>query len=193
MTFDEHIEKINKQGQNCDGHIYYDDMGKRLKDILLSKPDYYLGLQNLAERRWNGNADYCALRDINEWVASDIFHHVNIKGHINVLLDVLKDKNVLLIGGDHLEDYSLNNGWRFLGVPRKNCWQEYANTLRHTEDYLEMSYNENNIVLFCASMMSNVLIDDLHGKATLIDIGSVFDVHVGVNSRSYMDKLSKEL
>jgi hypothetical protein len=44
-------------------------------------------------------------------------------------------------------------------------------------------------------MMSNVLIDDLHPIAevvgvTLLDMGSIFDPYVGVNSRSYHNKLN---
>jgi len=66
------------------------------------------------------------------------------------------------------------------------------------ERLLKHDVNENEepksfVILFCASMMSNVLIDELHNlakqptiDATLIDIGSVFDMYVGVNSRSYM-------
>ncbi|MEF8811131.1 MAG: hypothetical protein V5A47_09435, partial [Bacteroidales bacterium] len=34
---------FGKDGTNCDGHEYYEDMGKRLADIVRSNPSYLMG------------------------------------------------------------------------------------------------------------------------------------------------------
>ena len=137
-----------------------------------------LGLQNHA-RKSMGNAidDTTSLFNL-EWVASDIFHNASINGELPLLIDALKGRNVVLVGAKHLKGF---NGWEFIEVPSVDCWLNYEETLKE----LEQTITKDDVVLFCASMMSNVLIDKLNGKATLIDVGSVFDPYVGVKSRTY--------
>jgi hypothetical protein len=201
MNYQEHIDKINnkerytfsrfgdgewnaileKQGSNCDGHHYFPDMGLRLKEVLTTEIiDNYANEYGI------------------KWVASDIFHHASIKGNLQPLLEALDTRNVILVGGEHLKNY--NKKYKFIPVPRKNCWTDYKKTLTRIQEYLlqndadNLEEPKNYVILFCASMMSNVLIDDLHPIAevvgvTLIDIGSLFDPFVGVNSRAYHKKL----
>lgn len=199
MNFNQHIQKLQnkeqysfsrwgdgewncllgKQGMNCDRHIYFDDLGKRLKSILESSPQYYLGLQNLAKRQRPELIEKYT-KDYNlSWVASDIFHHANAKGDIVHLVNVLRGLDVLLVGGNHLRDF--NKSWRFIEIPRVNCWLSYG----ETKNKLDVAIKDNTVVLFCASMMTNVLIDDFHGRGTLIDLGSVLDPYCGVISRTY--------
>lgn len=218
MNYQEHIDKINnkerytfsrfgdgewnaileKKGQNCDGHKYFPDMGLRLKEVLTSSPEYYVGLQNLAHRQNTEIIDNYANEYGIKWVASDIFHHASIKGNLQPLLDALDTRNVILVGAEHLKNY--NKKFKFIPVPSKDCWTDYKKTLTRIQEYLlqndadNLEEPKNYVILFCASMMSNVLIDDLHPIAevvgvTLIDMGSVFDPFVGKNSRAYHKKL----
>lgn len=197
MTFEEHLEKLknkeqysfsrwgdgewacllNKQGQNCDRHIYFTDMGKRLREILESKPNYYIGLQNLAYRLHKDVIDKYTNGYKLNWVKSDIFHNASSNKRLNELFEVLKDRNVILVGGGHLKGF---NDYSFVEIPRLNCWLSYKDTLEKL-----LNIQKDDVVLFCASMMSNVLIDDLHSKATLMDLGSVLDPYVNVKSRKY--------
>jgi len=222
MNYTEHIDKINnkerysfsrfgdgewnaileKKGFNCDGHHYFTDMGVRLKEILEETPDYYIGLQNLAKRTYPVNIQRFT-NDFNlTWSASDIFHNASINNNLKPLLDALETRNVVLVGGEHLEKF--NKKYRFIKIPSKDCWLKHKETLTTIQErLLKHDVNENEepksfVILFCASMMSNVLIDELHNlakqptiDATLIDIGSVFDMYVGVNSRSYMRNKNK--
>jgi hypothetical protein len=198
MTFKEHIDKIvNKEmysfsrwgdgewlcllgakGMNCDKHQYFPELREALRRVLESSPKYILGLQNHAKKSM-GNAidDTTSLFNL-EWVASDIFHNASINGELPLLIDALKGRNVVLVGAKHLKGF---NGWEFIEVPSVDCWLNYEETLKE----LEQTITKDDVVLFCASMMSNVLIDKLNGKATLIDVGSVFDPYVGVKSRTY--------
>ncbi len=203
MNYEDYIEAINNKemfslsrwgdgewnciaghnGANCDGHKYFGGLGRRLRNILNSSPSYFLGLQSLAYRQRPVLIDEYAANNNIEWVKSDIFHHANIKGNLQPLLDALNTRKVILVGGNHLKNY--NKDWEFIEIPRVNCWEGYEKALEDIENVIE----KDKVVLFCASMMANVLVDDLHGEATLIDLGSVLDPYVGVKSRTYHHKL----
>jgi hypothetical protein len=198
MNYEEHLSKIRnkekysfsrwgdgewacllgKQGMNCDKHTYFPDMGGRLFNVLKSKPNYYIGLQSLAHRIYRDAIDRITNKCSLNWVGSDVFHRASMKGRLNELFDALDGRNVILVGGSHLKGFK---DWGFIEVPSVNCWLEHDRVL----DDLKKTIKEDDVVLFCASMMSNVLIDELHGVATLIDMGSVFDPYVNVNSRKY--------
>src|SRR6056300_1707650 len=70
---------INKvKGQNCDGNIYYEDLGEELKNILLVKKDYYLGVQTLIPFSVNESKKYN-----QEWVDADVFHKSSMNNTLN--------------------------------------------------------------------------------------------------------------
>jgi len=64
-------------------------------------------------------------------------------------------------------------------------------------DMHEDRSNEGVVVLFCASMPTKWLIDELHkqhwGGHTYIDMGSVFDVYVGRCSRGYHKRVLQRM
>lgn len=216
MTFEEHLNKIKKfkrytfsrwgdgewlciigkNGSNCDGHFYFPEMGKALREVLASKPNYIIGLQGLAKRHMPEIIEEYTAKYNLEWVNSDIFHNANASGRIKALFKALENREVLLVGGNHLKEF--NKDWKFIEVPRVNCWNAYDKTKEKLSNYFDrVESGQKPVVLFCASMMSNVLIDDFHNlasnyqiDATLIDFGSVLDPYVGVKSRTYHRKMN---
>lgn len=180
-------------GRNCDGHNYFPDMGERMLNILKSSPKYMVGMQNMAYRQRKEVIDKMTTDYSINWVNADIFHATSIKNNnIDIILEALKGRTVVLVGGNHLMKYSYEHGWGFIEVPRVNCWNNYRETLQTLNELLSNT-EEHIVVLFCASMMTNVLIDDLDGRATLIDMGSVFDPYAGIKSRSYHLKVMEGL
>lgn len=187
---------LGKRGANCDGHHYFPDMGRALVDVLDSQrehqivfegiPTYYLGMQNLAKRL---NGELPAFQEMTEgidWCNADVIHYQNIKhNNLDDLLDALKGRSVTLVGPLHLMPLADENGWRFIDIPAKDCWTQYEHTHERIGQIQEL-----DVVLYCASMMANVLIDERHlVMNTQIDIGSAFDPYVGKLSRSYHKKM----
>src|SRR5690242_11094716 len=77
---------------NTDGHNYFQDMGIALSEILINRPEYYLGMQRFArEERFPKQIgeflDANKLNDLN-WINADIWHHASIKGYFEKFLDV---------------------------------------------------------------------------------------------------------
>lgn len=185
---------MGKQGRNCDGHIYFEDLGRALSEVLDGQregQDYYLGLQNLAKRLNKDNPHFQELTEGIDWINADIIHNHSIKNNgVDSLFKALEGRGVTLVGPLHLMEIADANGWRFIDIPIKNCWTQYAETRKRLTSLEERSASD--VWLYCASMMSNVLIDDMHGYGrghTQIDIGSAFDPYVGRLTRTYHENL----
>jgi hypothetical protein len=169
---------MGKPGMNCDGHSYFADMGARLKAILNSEPKYMVGIQPLTVSQFRYN-DYWKHLNI-PWVNADCLHNASIDEKLGRFFDVLKTRKVLLVGPKHLEFFKAAQ----IVIPNINCWTEYRNIRSTIYEFL--TDKKDWVVLFCASMMSEVLIDDFDGSQnTFIDLGSALDVYAGKISRSY--------
>lgn len=207
FNFDKLVEKLNKKEkfdfskwgdgefnavcqdtksrQNCDGHIYFKEMGDRLKEILTSCPRYHLGLQSLAHRQRTRFIDDLTKNYELKWCDANFIHHASIRGNLNKLFEALKERKVLLVGPEHLKAIVQKEGWEQIVIPSKNCWEEYENIKKQIEEKI----SEDLVILYCASMTSEVLIDDFAGQATQIDMGSVLDPYAGLKTRTYHHNL----
>lgn len=171
---------------NCDGHEYFPDLGQRLKKIVESQPSYHIGLQRLAKEQNKDNEEFNRLVEMNEWCNNELLHHASIKGRFDQFLEALGGKDIILVGNETLRAAPIEY-YDFVTIPEKNCWKEHSATYHS----ILRNLRPHTIILYCASMMSKVLIDDLHtlDYTTQIDCGSVLDPYVGRLSRSYMKKL----
>lgn len=176
------IYQDKKSTQNCDGHFYYPEMGKRLKEVLMSSPDYFIGLQSLAHRQRPEQIDQMT-EDYNlEWCEANIIHRANIKGRMQEFFDALKTRDVLIIGPQHMKEITQFEYYR-CEIPNRNCWNDYDKIHSELKVLLPL---KNWVVIYCASMMANVLIDDFKDAGvTQIDVGSALDPYCNVHSRSY--------
>lgn len=175
---------LGKPGANCDGHQYFPDLGERLKSILESQPDYYLGLQNIAIDQNIGNSEFKRLVEKNTWCDNEILHRASINDYISLFFEAINNSNCLLIVRNKgLSEFgqSFPLGCEYIEIPSINCWLDYERVSK-----ILLGLKRYRIILLSASMMSEVLIDDLKNTDhTIIDCGSVFDPYCGINSRTY--------
>lgn len=174
---------------NCDGHEYFLDLGDALRSIVVDgSPEYNVGLQNLGYRIWKEEIDKIADVSFSD---SDILHKASINGILDKLFDSLKNRRTILVGPDYMASMDRINYTHHIIVPNKNCWNERD----RIESSIKRLVEPNDVVLYMASMTSNVLIDSIYkayGKSiTQIDCGSVFDPYVGVKTRKYHDDIIK--
>jgi len=181
---------FGKNGQNCDGHKYFEDMGAKLSEIVQSSPEYYMGMQNLA-MTLRGDAINAFNADLGiEWIDADCFHKASIKGFFDTFFEALKGRDITMVAPDRLFGIDEHIDFdSFVTIPLNNCWEEKDKIVEDIKSLLEFG----RVVLFCAGMPTNVMIDELyqeHGKeCTLLDMGSVFDPYCGFSTRSYHKKL----
>jgi hypothetical protein len=178
---------FNKQGQNCDGHKYFQDLGANLRRVILSEPKYIVGMQplSMSYERSEQIKQLCTGLNIT-WVNADLLHNASIDGILDLFLDAIKGRYIILVGPPHLTNFfpqCVN-----LLIPSINCWLEYENIRQQIEFHTDGV--NNAVVLLAASMMSEVLINDFADyHHTFIDIGSVLDPYCNVRSRRYHHKL----
>lgn len=178
---------FRKEGTNCDKHTYFKDMGDALAEVLISNPDYRLGMQNMATRVQG--APINGFLDLNElkiaWCNADMLHKASIKNNIEPFFKALSERNTIMIGPDYLKTIDKRVKYKhFIEIFSLNCWEQKDYIL---EECRKIKL-QNPVFSFSASMGANVMIDILHKElkdATLIDAGSVYDPYVGVNKRSY--------
>ncbi len=175
---------------NCDGHHYFPDLGKSLKQIVESQPKYFIGLQNLAREQNKDDYDFQKLVEVNEWCDNEILHRASIKGYINEFFSAVNQgAYIILVGNDSLRQLGQIDYDAFVEIPEKDCWLAYD---RIASEILRLLHQDLPCtILYCASMMSNILIDRFSSlsNVTQIDCGSAFDPYVGKSTRSYHKKL----
>lgn len=164
-------------------------MGARLSEVVQSSPKYYMGMQNLA-MTLRGDAINAFNADLGiDWIDADCFHKASIKGFFDTFFEAIKDRDVILVAPDRLMLIDELDYHASIEVPLTDCWKEKDRIMTDIRAMIE----PESVVLFCAGMPTNVMIDELyqeHGKeCTFLDMGSVFDPYCGHATRSYHKKL----
>ena len=181
------ILKVNAL-YNTDKHNYFTDLGKNLARVVKSEPKYLFGLQRLAMSIM-GDTINQFLKGLKLNITNgDILHTASIKGQLQLFFDSMENREVILVGNDSLLSFKKINA-RLISIPLYNCWQKYG----RIKSLLKNNVKQNVVILYCASMMTEVLIDDLWNiykdTITQIDCGSLFDPYVGRKTRTYHKNL----
>jgi hypothetical protein len=176
---------FGKAGRNCDGHEYTPELARRLYQAL--KNAYYIiGVQPLALTLYQEKIRHLIDHKLDVVVNADVLHNASIDKQLPRFIKALDHRYVIIVGPAHLSQYF--NAVHII-IPEVNCWTMYEDIKKQLAFHLDES--KEAVVLFAASMMSEVLIDDFKlTNHTLIDVGSVFDPYCGVKSRRYHHKLT---
>ncbi len=185
---------LDKPGENCDGHAFFPELGADLREALVRNLKYLYGMQMRAIK--------CMGREMRQfldknktcvdWQDADVFHYCNNAGTLFPLVRRLREMKVVVVGPSHLRglDNFVFPLAGFIEIPLKNCYLGRENIYRRILEYHEKSGPA--VYAFSASMTTNVLIHRLYPAlgttSWLIDFGSLWDVYVGVKSRSGYEK-----
>lgn len=197
-----HIDlKKDKISKNCDNHIYFTPLSNDLYQILTNNiyisytKDKYIFrvahkwfINTLSNNPKNKIAiDRLKQLDTNMSInITETFDWFNIIYQNSNLfinfIDILNKKNIILVGPAYLKSFHSLNVQKFVEIPFNNCYLKKNKIILQLNNILN-EYDQNNqnaIILFCASMLTNCIIDSLFertiDKHTMLDIGSSFDV-----------------
>ncbi len=165
-----------------------EETGNILRECILSKPEYYVGIQPLAVRMFGDEILNFLPEDII-LCNSDIFHKSSMKDRIDIFFNVLKNRNVVIIGPEYLKTFSYfsfthivsqdTHVWRFIPKLKSSIIQSIKDL-------------ENPVLLYSSSLATKIIIHELYPlfkNITQIDTGSLLDPYVGVNSRKYHSEI----
>jgi len=118
---------FRKEGVNCDKHTYFKDMGDALAEVLISSPNYRLGMQNMATRVQG--APINGFLDLNElkiaWCNADMLHKASIKNNIEPFFKALSQRNTVMIGPAYLKSIDKIVKYKhFIEIFPVNCWEQ---------------------------------------------------------------------
>jgi hypothetical protein len=181
---------LGHKGANCDGHEYSPLLGSALRVCLYRKKGYVYGMQPYAVKNMGREiAGYIKRNNlVISWHNASVFHDANIDGQLSPFVRALRNKKCVVVGPDYMRglDKQVVRYSDFIEVPRVNCFDAYDSIFAQLLKVANSS--SGNVFLFSASMASNVFIHQLYdqfGAANwFLDIGSLWDVYLGVNSRS---------
>jgi hypothetical protein len=171
-------------------HEYFPDLARRLREVLAGEPQYLVGAPPLWFVRYRKELD--DLAGSVRWVSSLSFREAFIAGRFAELFDAMSERQVVLVGPSHLGALAARRSWSFQEIPSRDCWLQYAQISGALKEEILAS---ERVFLFCASMVSNVLIDELYPlepSHTYIDVGSTLDPVCG-SQESPVPPFSAEL
>ena len=164
-----------KWGDTSPSLEHYGDI---LKEIINSPIEYYMGISPWVLKEWGEEI----LNNIDNKmiINSHILHDLSKKDLIN-FLDILKTKNTILVGPEYLSNLSFFK--HHIITREQYVWEN----IEDIEDKIKNKIIENCVIVYAASIASNIIIDKLfkdYSKITQIDIGSTLDPYCGIASRS---------
>lgn len=172
------------QDSNCDKHKYFPKMGEELLKTLNRSncEDYFI--QYLSG--WNNDDKFKKHNDllIRDSLIMGTYQQTDFlqlalryqPESFKRIVNTLNQYKIMIVGPKYLKDIKFLNVTNFIEVPSVNCYLKKDEVLQEIKEHLTTDY----VVLFSASMATNVLIDELHDQYKdtnfLIDAGSVWDI-----------------
>jgi hypothetical protein len=190
---------MGREGKNCDSCAYTPELKAALRETLITNKPYY---HCLYFPEWKGGtknlqrsfAEY--LHEIHckvVWYDAMVFQAAFCQGSFFDVIKTLSKRNIIFVGGEHLLRVSeLMRIKSFLPIPRQNAFEQIDDICEKIADHVKLI--EKPVVVLCAGMASNCIIDRLYGiDATMIDMGSVWDACLKLNSRIWMRKIPEQV
>jgi hypothetical protein len=135
----------------------------------LGQPGVTYGLQRDSLRR------YSTAIPEGDWVDADVFHRAAIAGELFPLMQALRGRELVIVGGGYLRAIRAELPCRrFVEVPEQDCFVARD----QVEAIARQQARPGVVIALCCSILAPVLVAGVDEGATLIDFGSVFDVFV---------------
>jgi len=172
-------------------HRYTQDLAGELAACLKSEHGYHVGIMPglFVPGKWPASErviEYAARHPEIEFCSSLILHAASMHGTLHRFFDEARHHRLVVVGNKAiLKMQPWLGAFEFIEIPSQECWNKRA----EIQPVIIAAAQQPGIVLLSCSMPANVWIRrawEAGGKASLIDIGSVFDPYVGASSRNYM-------
>jgi len=191
---------VGRSGKNVDSCDYTDALREALRKTLKEVKPYYHAVFFPTWHRCTTNLrrqfeEYLAgINSPVKWFDAMVFQRAFESGSFSPIMKALKQRNCVFVGGKHLLLLkNLISIKEFIEIPQKNAFEDSARikaVIRSICPGLD-----SPVVIFSAGMASNCVVDDLYGEvsATMIDMGSVWDAVLRLNTRIWMRKIQEHI
>lgn len=178
------IGKSLQTEKNCDNHKYFPEMGKELLESLKYGNDKNYIIQYLwGWIRNNQFNQYTEFLIQNKFITgsyqkSDFLQHMlrYEPEKFKIFINEIKKYDIVFVGPSYTSEITFLGKYKHIQIPQVNCYLEKKSIINN----IEKEITGNQMILFAASMTTNVLIMELFQKYGndnfMIDIGSLFDI-----------------
>jgi hypothetical protein len=167
-----------------------EDHSEKLKNILSSKIEYYIGLCPGYIKNRTDLLESIIHRE-TKIIPTNIFEITDVN-KLEILGEILKKRDTILVGPDYLNKLGFQKN--HIETPIEYAWDK-INILKIEIEKSIKEYKDP-VILYSCSIATNILCDYIFEKfrdnVTQIDIGSSFDPFCGVFSRTNHDKIMKQ-
>lgn len=184
---------LGHSGQNCDGVRYSDLLCKALTRTLLDSKSYDYGILAVAVRLFRNSIEkFHQMHDLDiPWIEATFLVAANRHGKLRPFIKCLQKRRIIYVGPSHLAEIS-----KFLPITEHIAvhptnafahWEQTAETIlsrRGKGDFIGISCGPTSEVLI------HTIYDELKDSHAIMDLGSIWDGYVGVNSRKYMRRVT---
>lgn len=182
-----------KEGANCDGVVYTPEQAAALRECLDNDLVTH-GLLWVAELRADA-LRWCLDNDVQvAWYRGDAIGDASEDGALWKFRRCLYHKRVVMVGPAHLRRFGAWPVVGFVECPPSTALEDVDRL--ESETYALALQTDAEVILFsCGQAASPTLVSRLSRKlvdVSLLDCGSVWDMYVGVLSRSGPKRMGKE-
>jgi len=182
-----HIVEVVRQRRSPEDTEIMFEYAKKMKEVLLSEPNYYIGIQNMSARRFKEDIEpyYSKLEKV---CSSEMLHNASIRGDMQDLVDVLRTKKVCLVGPEYLSNLPFE--FTHIVTREDDAWKEEERLINEVKKIQDSC----NVFMYSVSFVSKILIDTFHNNGNIhLDTGSMWDFYVGKETRGYMKGLKSKI
>jgi hypothetical protein len=193
------------EGENCDHHKYFPEMGIDLLDTLRShhKEPYYYGMVRIAITVFGKRIQtFITRQGLNQfWIDGTAMADASKAGKLYSLIDLLQHRKILYVGPAYLNTQEFRKKLfvpaKYIEVPAVDCYLQ-KEKLVETIAQECLSDTSYDLIGFSAGPATEIMMWELwtylKASVTMIDFGSLWDGFVGNPSRKYQkDPSWKEL
>jgi hypothetical protein len=187
---------VGREGMNCDSAPYSSALREHLKKTISNNYSYYHSIYWPYNHEGTKNLqvtfdNYLQAESKIEWFDAMIWQRCFEAGNFHqYVVNALQDKNILFVAGEHIKPIQQKIKVRdFIPVHDRLAFDN----LESTEDEIVGKYENGDVIIFCAGMASNCMIDDLFPiigqRVTMLDMGSVWDAYLGYQKRQWIRRV----
>ncbi len=169
----------------------------KMMPIIKSRPNYYIGISSQTlKHTWIMDKAIPFIHGLQLYDGG-IFSRWIVECQLKNFIEVIKDKEIIIVGPKYLKDLTIFHNFTLIDTGDHTAsWNEYERIKFETFNAIKNIKNNIPIVLYCASFVGKVIIDDVYNDINNIiqfDLGSALDNfvleygsrswHYGINSQ----------
>lgn len=177
-------------GSNCDGHIYFPQMGFDLKGVLVDPAgSHFRGILPVGRRTYPEQLERLTNNYDLKWWDGKVILDANLSGNLSPMVKEFKKRKIIYVGPERLMglDGILFSYDRFIPVPLVNAYLEIMGVISEIKGMIW----DFDLILYSCGPMAKIIINEIAHEypwITQIDLGSMMDGYIGLQTRSYHGK-----